>query len=176
MTGRRDGIWGRFRDRMTGTEYPADGVPRLPTQEIRDALLALNRTGVPFRVRHAFGGERADLVAEWQIVLPGGVGDSLRGTRVQRSMKTRMRLVAREREVLVLDEVREVGLVGNPPRPSRLSHRWSRGPSVGRQWTYEKGPDGRRRKAVRFDSRDMRDPLRNTVLAAGWTWRGVHRL
>ncbi|MDH6544331.1 hypothetical protein M2167_006898 [Streptomyces sp. SPB4] len=25
----------------------------------------------------------------------------------------------------------------------------------------------------RFDSRDMKDPLRDTVLAAGWTWRGV---
>ncbi|MFD8288960.1 hypothetical protein ACFV2B_12195 [Streptomyces lavendulae] len=27
--------------------------------------------------------------------------------------------------------------------------------------------------AFRFDSRDMKDPLRDTVLAAGWTWRGV---
>ncbi|MFD9637671.1 hypothetical protein ACFWX8_44755, partial [Streptomyces violascens] len=54
-----------------------------------------------------------------------------------------------------------------------LSRRWSRGPYVGRQWTYEKGPDGHRHKVVRFDSRHMRDPLRNTVLEAGWTWRGV---
>ncbi|APU40039.1 hypothetical protein [Streptomyces sp. TN58] len=51
------------------------------------------------------------------------------------------------------------------------------GPSmtVSREWTYEKGSDGRRRKVetFRFDSRDMKNPLRDTVLGAGWTWRGV---
>ncbi|MFE3182197.1 hypothetical protein ACFXKR_15220 [Streptomyces violascens] len=70
-------------------------------------------------------------------------------------MKARIRLAPAAREVHVLDEVREVALVGNPPRRG-LSRRWSRGPYVGRQWTYEKGPDGRRHKVVLFDSRHMR--------------------
>ncbi|MFD7163850.1 hypothetical protein [Streptomyces violascens] len=120
------------------------------------------------------GGEKAHLVAEWQIVLPA-MGDSVSGEQVERSMKARIRLAPAAREVHVLDEVREVALVRDPPRRG-LSRRWSRGPYVGRQWTYEKGPDGRRHKVVRFDSRHMRDPLRNTVLEAGWTWRGVLRL
>ncbi|MEV5512073.1 hypothetical protein AB0L50_03805 [Streptomyces flaveolus] len=40
------------------------------------------------------------------------------------------------------------------------------------------GPDGRRHKAeaFRFETREMTDPLRDTVLGAGWTWRGVFRL
>ncbi|MFI6689719.1 hypothetical protein [Streptomyces sp. NPDC050485] len=172
--GRLRDSWGRYRDRRMGTKYPDSGVTSLPAQEVRAALLALNGTGVPFRVRHAFGGEKADLVAEWQIVLPA-MGDSVIGDQVERSMKARIRLAVAEREVHVLDEVREVALVGDPPRRG-VSRRWSRGPYVGRQWEYEKGPDGRRRKVVLFDSRDMRDPLRNTVLGAGWTWRGVRSL
>ncbi|MFD5618053.1 hypothetical protein [Streptomyces yangpuensis] len=34
----------------------------------------------------------------------------------------------------------------------------------------------RRRRKVetfRFDSRDMKDPLRDMILGAGWTWRGA---
>jgi hypothetical protein len=163
-----------FFDKLTGTKYPDSTVVPLPTSELRAVLLALNGTGVPFRVRDAFAAEKADLVAEWQIVLPRR-GESLFAREVERSMKARMRLVSAKREVLVLDEVREVPLVGNPPRRG-LSRQWSRGPYVERQWTYERGPDGRRRKVATFDSRDMRDPLRNTVLGAGWTWRGVFRL
>ncbi|MEU7114644.1 hypothetical protein [Streptomyces sp. NPDC046182] len=46
---------------------------------------------------------------------------------------------------------------------------------MAREWTYERGPDGRRRRVetLRFDSRDMKNPLRNAVLGACWTWRGV---
>jgi hypothetical protein len=172
--GRLRAGWARYRDRRTGTMYPESGVAPIPTTEIRSALLALNGTGVPFRVREAFAAEKADLVAEWQIVLPYR-GESLSANEVERTMRTRLRLVPADREVLVLDEVREVALVGNPPRRG-ASRQWSRGPYVKRQWTYERGPDGRRHKVVTFDSRNMRDPLRNRVLGAGWTWRGVFKL
>ncbi|MFI1798700.1 hypothetical protein ACH427_15305 [Streptomyces sp. NPDC020379] len=49
--------------------------------------------------------------------------------------------------------------------------------SLSREWTYERGSDGRRHKVetFRFDSRAMKNPLRDAVLAAGWTWRGVMR-
>ncbi|MFF3432058.1 hypothetical protein [Streptomyces sp. NPDC002602] len=42
----------------------------------------------------------------------------------------------------------------------------------------EKGPDGHRHRVetFSFDSRDLKDPLRTTVLDAGWTWRGVYRM
>ncbi|MGW1889793.1 hypothetical protein ACWCP6_05930 [Streptomyces sp. NPDC002004] len=172
--GRLRDIRTRYREWRTGTKYPESGVTPLPTTEIRARLLALNGTGVPFHVREAFAAEKADLVAQWRIVLPN-TDDSLPGGRLERTMKTRIRLVPAEREALVLDEVKEVALVGNPPRHG-ASRQWSRGPYVNQQWTYERGPDGRRHKVVLFDSRDMRDPLRTTVLGAGWTWRGVFRL
>ncbi|WP_171168179.1 hypothetical protein [Streptomyces sp. I05A-00742] len=47
--------------------------------------------------------------------------------------------------------------------------------TVSRQWTYERGPDGRRRRAETFgfDTRELKNPLRDTVLGAGWTSRGA---
>lgn len=60
---------GRLWDRYTGTMRPDGGVPAAPATELRDALLALTGTGVPFAVREA-SGEGAHLVAEWRVLEP----------------------------------------------------------------------------------------------------------
>lgn len=150
---------GRLWDRWTGTKHPAAGVRPLPTMEVREALLALNVPDAPFQLRHGFPKEKADLVAERRI------------PELKLTVKIRMRLVPAAREVRVLEE-----------QWGNVSHEYSdwqygRGGAtlVAREWKFEKGPDGRRRfvETFRYSSRDMKDPLRDTVLAAGWTWRGV---
>ncbi|MEV0634908.1 hypothetical protein AB0I77_08055 [Streptomyces sp. NPDC050619] len=44
-----------------------------------------------------------------------------------------------------------------------------------RYWKVERGADGRphRAEVFRFDPVEMKNPLRDAVLGAGWTWRGV---
>ncbi|MDX2825422.1 hypothetical protein PV416_31185 [Streptomyces ipomoeae] len=149
---------GRLWDKITGTEYPDSSVAPLPAAEVWSALLALNGTGVPFRVRNGTPKEKADLVAEYQI-------QAMRVT-----FKTRMRLDPKKREVRILEERRDQS-------PEHSGSRYGRGQStmVYRQREYKKGPDGHRQKVetFRFDTRDMRNPLLEAVLGAGWTWRGV---
>lgn len=159
----------RLIDRLTGTRYPEDGVVPLAASDVRAALLALNGPDAPYRIRNALTAEKADLVAEWRI--PPSAS-----RRLERTVKTRMLLVPERHEVRSVDEQWEVKRTGNPPR-------WvvSRQHSVGqvnwveRLWTYEQGPDGRRQKVetFRFDSREIKDPLRAAALDAGWTWRGM---
>lgn len=149
-------------DKLTGTRYPDSGAAPRSAEEVRAAMLALNGTDVPYRVRNALPAEKADLVAECQI------------RRVGVRLKTRMRLVPEKGEVRFLDERWE-------NRASDNAHaQYGRGhsPAVYRQWELKQGPDGRRHKveAFRFDTREMTDPLQNAVLGAGWTWRGVFRL
>ncbi|MDT9698916.1 hypothetical protein [Streptomyces sp. P17] len=156
-------------DKLTGTRYPEDGVVPLSAPDVRTALLALNGPDAPYRIRNALAAEKADLVAEWRI--PPSAS-----RRLERTVKTRMLLVPERHEVRSVDEQWEVKRAGNPPR-------WvvSRQHSVGqvnwveRQWAYEQGADGRRQKVetFRFDSREVRDPLREVALGAGWTWRGM---
>ncbi|MCC3766648.1 hypothetical protein [Streptomyces sp. UNOC14_S4] len=153
---------GRLWDKFLGSKTPTTGVAPLPTLDVRTALLALNGSGVPFVVREATWKERADLVAECRI------------RKLGLTLKIRMRFDPANREVRALDEQWEA-------RSLEYSHgQYSRGQmtAVYRQWAYERGPDGRRRKVetFRFDTRDMKDPLRNAVLKAGWTWRGVLKL
>lgn len=162
-------------DRLTGTRSPDSGVEPLPIMEVRAALMALNGPDVPFVVRNARPSEQADLVAEWHVQEPATGSGRLR-RQLDRTLKTRMRLVSAKREVRALEEQWRTTLTGDPPRPSR-SREYGRGPqpTISREWTYERGPDGRRHKVetFHFDSREMKTPLRQTVLDAGWTWRGV---
>lgn len=153
---------GRLWNRLTGTRHPEAGVAPLPAAEVRAALLALNGPAVPYRVRNALPAEKADLVAECRV------------PRVGVALRTRMRLVPDKHEVRVVEERwenRSDGAAGS---------QYGRGhaPAVYRQTETEQGPDGRRRKVevFRFDTREMSDPLRDAVLGAGWSWRGVVRL
>ncbi|MGO4458855.1 hypothetical protein AB4039_16370 [Streptomyces sp. M-16] len=168
---------GRLWDRYLGTMRPDAGAPAAPATELRAALLALTGTGVPFAVRET-PGEGAHLVAEWRVMEPP-TGSGLTRRQVERTFKIWMRLLPKEREVRAMDEQWAVTRAGNPPgRTVQREH--GRGPIrlVQKEWTFEKGPDGRRQKVetFRLDTRDMKHPLRDTVLAAGWTWRGTRKL
>ncbi|MFJ4781658.1 hypothetical protein [Streptomyces sp. NPDC088762] len=160
-----------------GTRHAEAGARALPARDLRSALLALNASGVPFSVRET-GTNGADLVAEWRVIEPA-TGDGTSRRQVDRTLKVWMSLRPREREVRAVDEQFEITRAGAPPgRTVARAH--GRGPirRVRKQWVLEKGPDGRRRKVetFSFDSRQLKNPLRATVLEAGWTWRGAYRL
>ncbi|MGW8777363.1 hypothetical protein ACWGNM_04715 [Streptomyces sp. NPDC055796] len=168
---------GRLWDKYMGTVRADAGASAIPTTELRAALLALNGTGVVFSVREAGGGD-ADLVADWKVTEPP-TGTGLNRRQVERTFKVWMRLLPAEREVRAMDEQWAVTRAGSPPgRTVQREH--GRGPIRHRQkeWTFERGPDGNRRKVESFslDTRDLKDPLRKTVLGAGWTWHGVRKL
>ncbi|CAM5663488.1 hypothetical protein SAVIM338S_06837 [Streptomyces avidinii] len=179
---------GRLWDKYMGTVRADGAATALPALELRAALLALNGTGVPFGVREAEGGAdreadgagagaAAGLVAEWRVLEPAtGSGPTRR--QVERTFKIWMRLLPGEQEVRAVDEQWAVTRAGGPPGLTvRREH--GRGPirHVRKQWTYERGPDGHRHKVetFRLDTRDLKDPLRDTVVDAGWTWRGAHK-
>ncbi|GCB45925.1 hypothetical protein [Streptomyces sp. NL15-2K] len=159
-------------DRLTGTRYPDAGVAPLSATEVRAALLAFNGPDVPYRVRGGLPEEKADLVAEWRMVR--SVVGSVPRKQLERTFKIRMRLVPQKHEVRALDEQWKVTRVGDS-QGLVVAREYGRGPAPSRSWTYERGPDGRRRMVERtgVGPQEMKNPLRDAVLGAGWTWRGV---
>ncbi|MFE0581510.1 hypothetical protein [Streptomyces sp. NPDC058874] len=157
-------------DRLTGTRHPEPGTPPLPAAELRAALFALAGPDAPFTLREGTATEGAQLVAVWHI--PPGPGHPKRG-------HTLLRLDAGAREVRALDEKWE-----RPERGERSVDgsglRYSRGPisSTSKQWKVGRDAEGRRRLVSEsgFSSAAVKAPLREAVLSAGWTWRGVFRL
>jgi hypothetical protein len=161
-------------DKLTGTRRPADGVARGSAEEVRTALLGLNRPDVPYVIRDG-AADDADLVAEWRMAEPAWQALFVE-SQLTRAVRIRMRLVQEDHEVRALEEQWEVTRVGNPPR-LEISSEYSRGPdrTVSRHWTIERGDSGRLEatETFRFDGAELRNPLRNAVLESGWTWRGV---
>ncbi|MDV9173220.1 hypothetical protein R6V09_24305 [Streptomyces sp. W16] len=161
-------------DRLTGTQRPPNGVVPLSTEEVRAALLGLNQPDVPYVIRYG-AAEHADLVAEWRIAEPAWQNFFIE-SQLTHTIQIRMRLSREDHEVRVLEEQREVTRVGNPPR-IQIASGYSRGPdrTVKRQWTIERGDSGRlgATETFRFDTADLRNPLKDAVLKSGWTWRGV---
>lgn len=52
-----------------------------------------------------------------------------------------------------------------------MSREYGRGGGFSVAWTYERGPDGRRRRVKTWDTRELSNVLRQSVLDAGWSWR-----
>ncbi|MEU6486762.1 hypothetical protein [Streptomyces sp. NPDC046887] len=154
---------GRLWDRYMGTRHPDDGVPPSSHWEVRNLLFSLNAPDLRYRVRYPTAGEKGTVVVECQLPEVG--------TRI----KVSMRLVPAKHEVLALHEWWE-----KERTSGSTSRQYGKGPAfkVYRQWKVERGPDGKRRRVetLRFDTREMTDALRNAVLGAGWTWRGVFKL
>ncbi|MFF7328622.1 hypothetical protein [Streptomyces sp. NPDC008150] len=159
-----------FFDKLNGTRRPAAGVAAVPAARMREALLGVNRSDAPYVVRDAPADDTADLVAEWRMTEPRWHALFL-DSQMSRAVRIRMRLVAESHEVRVVEEQREVRRVGNPPRMV-VSSEVTRGPSRTVTRYYSVG-GGTATQVFRYDSSELRDPLRNIVLGAGWTWRGV---
>ncbi|MDQ0713515.1 hypothetical protein QFZ55_002967 [Streptomyces luteogriseus] len=164
----------RLFDKLTGTTHPATGVAPRPAKEVRTALLGLGRADAPYVIRDG-AAQGADVVAEWRTAEPAWQNLFVR-SQLTRAVRFRMRLVPETHEVRVVEEGREVTRVGDPPR-LKISGQYTRGPdrTVSRHYTIGRGESGRLEatETYRFDSAELRDPLRDVVLTAGWTWRGV---
>ncbi|PVE04186.1 hypothetical protein OIE62_26295 [Streptomyces scopuliridis] len=161
-------------DKLTGTKRPADGVAPRSAAEVHGALLGLNRADVPYVIRDG-REEGADLVAEWRILDPAWQTFFVR-TQVSRVFQVRMRLVPEKNEVRSLDQQYEVTWNGDTPRLA-IAAEAQRGQvqTVSKRWTLGGGEDGGAgaTETFSFDSSDLKNPLQDTVLGAGWTWRGV---
>ncbi|MER5944984.1 hypothetical protein ABT127_02845 [Streptomyces sp. NPDC001904] len=161
-------------DKLTGTKHPGEGMAPRPAEEVRTALLALNGPEVPYAVRDG-RAEGADLLAEWRVTEPSWYGFFSR-TDVRHVLRFRLRLVPEKHEVRVVQQQLEVTWVRGVPTLS-VSAEAGRGPgrTVSKRWTLGRDDQGRieATESFSFDTADLRDPLRRTVLDSGWTWRGV---
>ncbi|MEU0944694.1 hypothetical protein ABZ379_18120 [Streptomyces canus] len=81
-----------------------------------------------------------------------------------------MRLDHEGHEVRALEEGWEISRVGSA-QTLEISTQYTRGPS---RIIHRAGEAGlAATETFRFDHSDLVNPLRDTVLKSGWTWRGV---
>jgi hypothetical protein len=153
------------------------GVAPLPADVLRDRLLGVARTAVPFTVRP---GDRPDeVIAEWRYADATWL-DQMRAHRMTHLMRYRLRLDQADRTVRVL-EYRAAFDASAGSGGASLSYRVERGITFfeTRRETVLglQVMDGRVTRnpsyTWRFNVDEMRSPLIRIVTGSGWNWRQV---
>lgn len=158
-------------DKLTGTRPAKPGVAPVPVDDLRTALLSLNRETAPWQVRDG-GEEQCDLVAEWRIVDAQWYGIfSVSG--LKNVFRIKMKFDEAAHEVRNLDE--QATVKWNDDGTPSMSRSWSRGQinevEYGQGYGYtEEGQYGQVYN-YKFRSSEIRDPLCDAVNDQGWAGR-----
>lgn len=161
-------------DRLKGTKKPREGVPPKSQEEVRAALLGLNRSDAPFVVRDG-SPENVDLVSEWRILDPEWY-NYFNAVGMKRTFQIHMRFDSQKNELRSVDKEWLVEWAAGVPRitPSEKYGRGQIDQSEVR-FSFQRDETGKLRKVNEgsFTTKDLKNPIQDTVTEMGWTWRGV---
>jgi hypothetical protein len=162
-------------DKLTGTKRPAGDARPAPPEQVRTALLAVNRPDLPYGVRAGTAEEGVDLVGEWKIVDGQWRGLFANGG-ISRTYRVLMRLDPEKCEVRTVDK--------------EFSVRWNAGvPQVGKSLSAFRGQSWEKTSAVQFglnrrgqptrnyaytfQTKEIKEPLRAATTNCGWVWHAL---
>jgi hypothetical protein len=161
-------------DMFTGSKGPAAGAAKLSATDLRAALLALNRETAPWLVRDG-APENCDLVAEWKIV-DARWYETFAKASLSRVFKILMKLDEAKGEVRAVDHEFTVEWRAGVPTLSASVEAF-RGQkteiSFGAAYGFTETVAPGQIYNYRFNTRELKEPLQNTVTQNGWRWQGV---
>ena len=147
---------------------------RLPAARLRAGLLAINRDTAPFVIRDGTP-EGVDLVAEWRIV-DAKWYEIFAKAGLERVFRVLMKFDPERGEVRTVDEAWDVEWRAGVPTLSLAGRtftgqRWER--SFGTAYAFRENGRYGQVYHYRFDTGELKGPLRQAVRRAGWRWRPV---
>lgn len=161
-------------DMFTGSKGPAPGAAKIPAADLRTALLALNRETAPWQVRDG-AAENCDLVAEWKIV-DASWYEIFAKASLSKAFKILMKLDEAKSEVRAVDQELTVEWRAGVPTLSASVEAF-RGQkteiSFGAAYGFTETLAPGQIYNYRFNSKELKEPLQNTVTQRGWRWQGV---
>ena len=161
-------------DFLTGRKRPKPGVPAAPAEQLRNAILALNRDTAPYRIGPC-DDPGCDLVAEWRIV-DAKWYEIFAKAGLKKTFRIKMRLDEARHEVRAVDEDYTVSWRAGVPH-LELEASGFRGQktevSFGTAYAFTEELRPGQIYRYRFNSSELKKPLQEAVTGQGWTWKGV---
>ena len=162
-------------DKLRGTKKPAEGVAPKSLDEVRGALLGINRESAPFVIRAPETDEKADLVAEWKIV-DAQWYEIFAKAGLQKVFKVLMRLDPDKNEVRAVDQEWSVEWRAGTPQLTLAAEKF-RGQKTsvefGQAFAFTENLDYGQVYKYKFATGELKGPLSEAVTSSGWTWRAV---
>jgi hypothetical protein len=161
-------------DFLSSSKKPKPGTQVCSPEEVLNKLLSLNRSSAPFRIIDG-KAEKVDLIVEWKI-MDEEWHKIFADAEVKKVFKIYLKLNPAEHQVRAMDREYTVEWEADAPSLS-ISVSSFKGQSqsieFGKAYAFseELGP-GKVYK-YRFDTRELKGPIQETVTGCGWTYKGV---
>ncbi len=161
-------------DIFTGVKRPKPGVAPVSAEEMRAAIMAVNRDTAPFQITPCSDGS-CDFVAEWRIV-DAKWYEIFAKAGLKKVFRVKMRLDEANHELRAVDEEYTVEWRAGVPHLS-LAASGFRGQksevSFGTAYAFTEELRPGQVYKYRFNSSELKKPLQEAVTGAGWSWRPV---
>ena len=162
-------------DFLTGSKSAPTGVTRASPEELKTRLLALNRPTAPWQIRDG-SAEGVDLVAEWRIV-DASWYEIFAKAGLEKVHQVLMKFDPARGEIRAVDRDWTVEWSAGVPNLTASAEAF-RGQKVevsfGTAFAFrEEDLTYGKVYEYRFSSQELKGPLREAALAAGWGWKGV---
>jgi hypothetical protein len=161
-------------DFLTSTKRPAAGTPLQSEQEVRDALLRLNRPTAPYCVVDG-RSESVDLIAEWRIV-DAQWHEIFAKAGLSKVFRIYLKLDPAAHEVRAVDREYTVAWSAGVPKLT-LSVTAFRGQKqemeFGKAYAFTETLRPGEVYNYRFNTKEIKQPIQDAVTRCGWTYRGV---
>lgn len=163
---------GFFGDLFSSESKPSEGTPVLVKQDVVSKLMALNRDSSPFQVRQSDDPE-FDLIAEWKIV-DAKWYEIFAKAGLKKVFQVRLKLDEGSNTVSSSDKEFQVSWTAGVPELSVNTEmfvgkktEFSFGTAIG--FTEELKPGVIYN--YKFSTNEIKDPIKEAVLAAGWSYK-----
>ena len=161
-------------DFLTSTKRPPAGTPVRSPQEVLNGLMSLNRDTAPYRLIDG-KSEKVDLIAEWRIVEAEWY-EVFSKAGLSKTFRIYLKLDAAQHEVRAMD--REYTLewaVGVPKLSVAVSSFKGQIQEVefGKAYAFTETLAPGQVYNYRFSTKELKQPIQDTVTSSGWTYRGV---
>lgn len=172
------GLLRNLKDAFTGTKRPDPSTPVKSAEELKKAILNVNRDTAPFTVRYAEHNEAGDFVAEWKIV-DAKWYEVFAKAGLKKTFRINMKIDEENNEVRAVDTEYSVSWKAGVPSLS-LSAQAFKGQKqsveFGTAYAFTEELKPGQVYKYRFDTRELKKPLHEAINGAGWTYRGVINL
>lgn len=161
-------------DLFTSTKRPASGTKVLAQEEVRQAILGINRPTAPFQIVDG-QAEGVDLIAEWKIV-DASWYEFFAKAGIKKVFRIYMKFDPENHEVRTSDREYSVSWKAGMPSLS-ITAEFFKGQKQSVEFgtayafTEELAP-GQVYK-YRFSTGEMKKPIQNAVTSCGWVYKGI---
>lgn len=161
-------------DFLTSTKRPAAGTAVRAPQEVRTALLSLNRPTAPYRLIEG-KAESVDLIAEWRIV-DAKWYEIFAKAGLSKVFRIYLKLDQEKHEVRASDREYTLAWSAGVPTLSLAASAFKgqkQEIEFGKAYAFTETLAPGQVYNYRFNTKELKQPIQDAVTGCGWTYRGI---